>query len=574
MNRGNRLYSSFGGVSIVSRHVSYNLLSPRIRRDIKGRIVPYVAPEVKLNFKDGYRLLKSYVANRFWGPFKVVVPVAVFLVVFQSIFLQPPVRDLGNMALGVCAVVVGLMLLLEGLRMGVSPMGEILGNTLPKKWPMMGVLPVVFMLGLGSALTEPTWRVLLNSGDRVTAEATPYLYALLHGWSEWLILVSGISVGLAWVLATLQWFHGWHLKPVIMSAAVPPFVLTVLAWFFPHVKEVAALAWDMGALVLGPVGMTVMLALGRGMVSAVGRGNETAQGLGMIALAAMLPVTGVLGLAFIMVASVPVSSIVADAAVIGTQIIEPPWYAVTPWIELGLAVGAVVPLMIFIMLLFRFILQEQVRGVGILVYGVVLSIPGLILLNVGMTLSLSYSGSELHSWLITRLSPAGVDGTVSRFAPGVEVAGIFVLAWVIGFAATLAEPGLNILGSHVERHSHGVLRARTLRFPVAFGAGCSSVAGVGILLPGLDPVAFLLPLWLLLLLLTWMAPEGWIAMAWDSGGVIPGPVTVPLMLALGTGLGGGMLGLGLFALMALGSILALLLVGLWGRGTIGWSEIS
>jgi Protein of unknown function (DUF1538) len=73
---------------------------------------------------------------------------------------------------------------------------------------------------------------------------------------------------------------------------------------------------------------------------------------------------------------------------------------------------------------------------------------------------------------------------------------------------------------------------------------------------------------LLAILLTIVSSEEFVNVAWDSAGVTTGPITVPLVLAMGLGLGEAthaVEGFGILCLASIGPILSVLMVGLWAR---------
>jgi hypothetical protein len=79
-------------------------------------------------------------------------------------------------------------------------------------------------------------------------------------------------------------------------------------------------------------------------------------------------------------------------------------------------------------------------------------------------------------------------------------------------------------------------------------------------------VSLLIPPYLLLILLTWISSEEFVNFGWDSAGVTTGPITVPLVLAMGLGVGasvpGVIDGFGILALASVGPIITVLSVGL------------
>ena len=75
----------------------------------------------------------------------------------------------------------------------------------------------------------------------------------------------------------------------------------------------------------------------------------------------------------------------------------------------------------------------------------------------------------------------------------------------------------------------------------------------------------LVPGYLVLLILTYFSDEEFTGLAWDSGGVTTGPITVPLVLAMGLGIGGGLNvvdGFGIVSMASLFPILTMLIFGI------------
>jgi hypothetical protein len=78
----------------------------------------------------------------------------------------------------------------------------------------------------------------------------------------------------------------------------------------------------------------------------------------------------------------------------------------------------------------------------------------------------------------------------------------------------------------------------------------------------------LVPSYLLAIVLTFFSSEQFVNVAWDSAGVTTGPITVPLVLAMGLGIGGAMNaveGFGILCLASIGPILSVMVTGLWAR---------
>ena len=78
----------------------------------------------------------------------------------------------------------------------------------------------------------------------------------------------------------------------------------------------------------------------------------------------------------------------------------------------------------------------------------------------------------------------------------------------------------------------------------------------------------LVPLYVLAMVLTFFSTEEFVNIAWDSAGVTTGPVTVPLVLAMGLGFGNAtqaIEGFGILCMASIGPIITVMLTGLWSR---------
>jgi predicted Na+-dependent transporter len=142
-----------------------------------------------------------------------------------------------------------------------------------------------------------------------------------------------------------------------------------------------------------------------------------------------------------------------------------------------------------------------------------------------------------------------------------------LFAFFLGYGATLAEPALNAMGETVEDVTVGVFKKKLLMQVVAIGVGLGIAAGVAqMAFESLDLTMLLVPPYLLLLVLTLLSSEDFVNFAWDGAGVTTGPITVPLVLAMGLGIGanvpGVIDGFGILALASVGPILTVLAVGL------------
>jgi len=156
------------------------------------------------------------------------------------------------------------------------------------------------------------------------------------------------------------------------------------------------------------------------------------------------------------------------------------------------------------------------------------------------------------------------DSPLYNVGLGIAIALLF--AWILGFGATLAEPALNALGLTVETLTNGSFRKDVLMYAVAIGVAFGIATGVLKIVFDIPIVWLVVPGYIAAAVLTAISSEAFVNVAWDSAGVTTGPVTVPLVLAMGLGFGnavGAVDGFGILAMASIGPILAVLSTGLW-----------
>jgi len=122
------------------------------------------------------------------------------------------------------------------------------------------------------------------------------------------------------------------------------------------------------------------------------------------------------------------------------------------------------------------------------------------------------------------------------------------------------------MGFTVETLTEGAFPRKLLIRTVALGVAFGLALGVAKIVFDLALAWLLVPGYALALAMTLLSSEEYVNLAWDSAGVTTGRVTVPLVLALGLGLGrtvGVAEGFGVLAMASVGPIVSVLAVGLW-----------
>jgi len=603
---------------------------------------------VKLSPREYLPMLRSYAYAKIQPQLKSILSVSVFVILTQYFILGVPLENSVSVAICVAAAILGLSFFLEGLFLGIMPLGEQCGMHLPAKAGAAGIAVFSIIVGITATLAEPAVAVLQQQGSVMPAWNAPLLYLLLNRGTKWLVAAIAAGVGLSVVLGVYRFMFGWGFKPPVFII-IP--ILLFVSWIFdedPVLRPVVNLAWDAGGAATGAVTVPIILALGLGVVK-IGGKSSSSSGLGLVTLASALPVAGVLFLAAAVGPKVPMPS---DAAsffsieqeqrakavyVAGSteELVKMANNAVASWDlspyeflkcfpeeefntsastertaaislqslleHLKSAFIAVVPLALVLIISLTAIARERIHNYDVAILGLLFTVFGMFALNIGMgggitaissqagrSLERAYrqttltgetlivkgvddnsfvtvpgeNGSETYIWIsgekgpvLEKFVPSLLSGQSYTHVPSensmtisfnILIGYIAIMAFVffLGFFAIFAEPALAVTAVTVEEMTIGTFKRNKLIMLAAIGVGGGIVIGFArILFSNMLPTGgihlswILTPCYGLALLLTIIAPEDFSSIAWDVAGIATGPITVPIIITAGLGLG-------------------------------------
>ncbi len=328
----------------------------------------------------------------------------------------------------------------------------------------------------------------------------------------------------------------------------------------PGTRDLTALAWDTGAVTTGSVTVPLVLALGVGVTTVLGKSDTGMGGFGIVTLASLWPVITVLVVCLaVFYSGQGGADGSGPVAAVGTGGGEES-FAELLAASLRGTLQAIVPLVVLLYVVQRFVLKEEVRQASQIVLGIGFAVIGLFLFTVGLGWGLIPLGEQ-------------VGGNVpSAFAPPEQLYGAnggrilaVIFAFILGYGATLAEPALKTLALTVEEITAGAFKQWLLAQAVAVGVGLGLAAGLAQIIYDWSIIYLVIPSYVLLAGLTLMSDEKYVNISWDSAGVTTGEVTVPLVLAMGLGVAGAVGvpdGFGMLTMGSIGPILTVLLLGL------------
>jgi len=212
------------------------------------------------------------------------------------------------------------------------------------------------------------------------------------------------------------------------------------------------------------------------------------------------------------------------------------------------ALSSVLPITAIVLLLSVTIVPLPINTIMMFLCGAILLIIGMGFFTLGADMAMMPMGESI-----------GVSLTKSK-----KLWLIIGIYFVMGFIITIAEPDLQVLATQVPAIPNMVLI-----LTIACGVGIFLVVAVLRILFKIKLTHLLIVFYFILFAIAAIAPQNFVAVAFDSGGVTTGPITVPFIMAVGIGLASIRSdkdsqddSFGLIALCSIGPILAVLILGI------------
>ena len=161
-------------------------------------------------------------ARRLWESMRDLLPIVFVVVGFQTLVLRQPFPNVAEVLVGAVFVVFGLMLFVQGLEMGLFPIGEAMAYAFARKGSLVWLLVFGFLLGFSTTVAEPALIAIAGEAASVASDggyiasdaATQSTYALQ------LRLTVALSVGAAIVIGVLRILRGWPVQYLIIGGYV------------------------------------------------------------------------------------------------------------------------------------------------------------------------------------------------------------------------------------------------------------------------------------------------------------------------------------------------------------------
>lgn len=439
--------------------------------------------------------------------------------------------------LGALLIVFGLTIFLFGVDLGIAPIGNLMGTHITKSNKVWIVIVSGLLLGFFISVAEPDLHIIAGQVAIVSDNIITKFEIILY-----------VSVGIA-LLLTLGFLRIIYNKSLSILLTILYGLILIVSLF--TTEEFLAISFDASGATTGAMTVPFILALALGISSLKkGRASED-DSFGLVGIASTGAILAVMLMSVVKGTKEISGSL--DGELSNSTAIILPFLQKLPTMLYEVAL-ALLPIVILFIVFQIITFKLKKRPLKRIIKGLVYTLIGLVLFLTGVNAGFMEVGT-LVGYTIASLDNKAI---------------LVGIGGLLGLVVILAEPAVYVLTKQIEDVTSGYLKRRVVL--VALSLGVSLAVGLSmlrIIVPEIKLWHYLLPGYLLAIVLSYLVPKLFVGMSFDSGGVSSGPMTATFILAFAQGAaasteGADVLvdGFGLIAMVAMMPIIALEILGL------------
>ena len=463
---------------------------------------------------------------------KAVFPILAIVLLLCFTITPIPTSILMTFLIGAVFLIIGMLFFNVGVELSMTPIGEKTGSAITKSKKVIIVVLITFIMGMVITISEPDLQVL--------AQQVPSIPNMT------LIMAVAIGVAVFLVFAVLRMLFSIQLSYLLVGFYAIIFALTP---FVP--QDFLAIAFDSGGVTTGPMTVPFIMSFGIGIAAIRSDRHAEEDTFGLVSMCSIGPILAVLALGLIfkpdsaehVSESIPM---IDNTVELGKLFLhELPEYMK----EMAVSILPIVFFFGIIQLISRDINKRTLIRI---IVGLIYTYIGLVLFLTGVNVGFMPAGNFLGQTIA-----------------GLSFSWIIVpIGMIIGYFIVQAEPAVFVLTKQVEEMTSGAISARAMGTSLSIGVALSVGLAMIRVLTGISVLYFLLPGYLIALVLTFFVPKIFTAIAFDSGGVASGPMTATFLLPFAMGaceaLGGNIItdAFGIVAMVAMTPLITIQMMGL------------
>ena len=459
-----------------------------------------------------------------------VIPIIILVLILNFTLAPMPLWSMILFLISAVLVVLGITLFNLGVDMSLIPIGEHIGSSLVQSRKLILIVILTFVIGVFITIAEPDLIVLAGQISGVPDSV--------------IIFVVAAGVGLAVVAAFLRVLFQFPLSYILIVCYLLAFILSRFTS-----TEFLAIAWESGGVTTGPILVPFIMALGFGLASVRVDKTTEEDSFGLVALCLIVPILAVLILG--MVLTPHGGSAIVNPQVQSLSDIISLYFTNFPGYLKQIAI-ALLPIIVLFVVFQVLRLHLKIKTILRISIGTIYTYLGLILFLASVNIGFMPAGYFLGSTLITNNS-----------------AWLLVaIGFIMGYFVVAAEPAVFVLKRQVEEATEGAISPKAMGLGLSIGVGVSVALSMIRVITGLSLLYFVIPGYAFALILSFVVPHLFTAIAFDSGAVASGPLAATFMLPFAIGaseaVGGNIFtdAFGIVALVAMTPVITIQLFGL------------
>ena len=467
-----------------------------------------------------------------------VLPITIIVIILNFTIIPLETTLLIRFLLGAFLVVLGLAIFLFGVDIGITPLGHLLGTSLTKSNKLWLLAIGGLMLGFFISIAEPDIHILASQVEFVTSG--------LISMFDLLIIV---SLGIA-VMLTLGMIRIVYNIPLYKFLTIVYFLIFILALFSS--SEFLAISFDAAGAVTGALTVPFILALATG-VSSLKKDSVASEedSFGLVVIASLGAIITVMLVSILTNTDQITGSL--DFDLLQTPSILAPFIQEISTVSY-LVFLALLPILIIFIVFQKISFKLPNKNRQKILKGLLYTFIGLVLFLIGVNAGFMDLGSAI-AYNLANLE--------NKFY-------VIFVGFILGLVTILAEPSVHVLTHQIEDVTSGYIKRKFVLSALSLGVGCAvALSVIKIIVPGIQLWHFLLAGYLFSIIMSYIVPELFVGIAFDSGTVASGPMTATFILAFAQGTaaaieGANILsdGFGVIAMVTMTPIIALQVLGL------------
>lgn len=475
--------------------------------------------------------------NKFREVILSVLPITIIVLILNFTIAPIETNLILRFIVGAILIILGLSIFLFGADIGIGSIGSLMGSSLAKSKKLWIIVVFGFILGFLITIAEPDLQILAGQVSAVTSEMISKLSILI---------VVSVGVGVLLVLGLIRVLYNVSLSKLLTMLYGVIFLLAIFSS-----SGFLGISFDAAGATTGAMTVPFILALGLGLSSVKGGKSSEEDSFGLVAIASTGPIISVLLMSILsktdkLTGSLPSSYIIEDSILL-------PFIKEIPKILIEVAIALLPIIGIFIvfqMLVFKLSKKRFIR----ILKGMLYTFIGLVLFLTGVNAGFMEAGIAL-GYVVSTLKFNWI---------------IIPIGFILGFTVIFAEPAVHVLNEQIEDVTSGHISKKIILYTLCIGVAFAvALSMLRIMIPGIKLWHYLLPGYVLSIIMSYRVPKIFVGIAFDSGGVASGPMTATFILAFAQGAAEAIEGanvlvdaFGIIALVALTPLIAIQILGL------------